>query len=142
MPSEIKSATTTAPSSSRRDRRQAPGDGQATADVKQFLLFRVRGLIADRQAFRCIRAQLFQMLLVILHGPPLCPSSTERQLCVNQIVRALIQIKQEFRWGRSLSAGVARWRRGSPFKPGGLRQPKSSRSSKDGREADERKRCA
>jgi len=70
MPSEIKSATTTAPSSSRRDRRQAPGDGQATADVKQFLLFRVRGLIADRQAFRCIRAQLFQMLLVILHGPP------------------------------------------------------------------------
>jgi hypothetical protein len=70
------------------------------------LLFRVRGLIADQHAFRCIRAQLFQMHLVILHGPPLCPSRTERQLCVNQIVRALIQIKQEFRWGRSLSAGA------------------------------------
>jgi hypothetical protein len=70
------------------------------------LLFRVRGLIADQHAFRCIRAQLFQMLLVILHGPPLCPSRTERQLCVNQIVRALIQIKQEFRWGRNLSAGA------------------------------------
>jgi hypothetical protein len=44
--------------------------------------------------------------LVILHGPPLCPSSTEHQFCVNQIVRALIQINQECRWGRSLSAGA------------------------------------
>jgi hypothetical protein len=70
------------------------------------LLFRVRGLIADQHAFRCIRAQLFQMLLVNPSWAPLCPSSIERQLCVNQIVRALIQIKQEFRWGRSLSAGA------------------------------------
>jgi hypothetical protein len=76
--------------------------------LKTMLLFRVRGLIADQHAFRCIRAQLFQMLLVIPHGPPLCPSSIEPQLCVNQIVRALIQIKQEFRWGRSLSAGAVR----------------------------------
>ena len=105
------------------------------------LLFRVRGLIADQHAFRCIRAQLFQMLLVILHGPPLCPSSTERQLCVNQIVRALIQIKQECRWGTSLSTGARghALARRMPLEPADVRQSKSSRSSGDGREADERR---
>jgi hypothetical protein len=91
---------------------------------------------------RCIRAQLFQMLLVILHGPPLCPSSTERQLCVNQIVRALIQIKQEFRWGRSLSAGAGGRALGAENRHSSQRTFSSlnhSRSSGDGREADERR---
>jgi hypothetical protein len=63
-------------------------------------------------------------------------TGSDPTVCANQVVGTLIQIKQECRWSRSLSAGagVARWRGASPLEQADVRQSKSSRSSGDGRE--------
>jgi hypothetical protein len=73
---------------------------------EQFWLFRIRSLIANQRSISMHPCGAFPDPSDSSSLAALCPSSAERQLGVDQIGGTLIQIKQEFRWGRSLSTGA------------------------------------